>query len=174
MEREEALELARSRLIVALDVGSAAEAHELVDRLAPAVSFFKVGLELFTAAGPPVVEALVAAGHRCFLDLKLLDIPATVARATAAAARLGAELLTVHADPAAVAAAAHGRPGGRPRILVVGLLTSAGAADAAARVAAAARIAAEAGADGVVAAARPEEIDAVRRASPALTVVCPG
>ena len=83
--------------IVALDVASEREAQVLVDRLGPAVTRYKVGLELFTAAGPAAVERLAGAGKRVFLDLKLHDIPNTVGRAARAAQALGAELLTVHA-----------------------------------------------------------------------------
>ena len=65
---------ARDRLIVALDVPSAAEAEALVDRMGDQVRFVKVGLELYTVAGPDIVRTLVARGKRVFLDLKFLDI----------------------------------------------------------------------------------------------------
>ncbi len=84
-------------LIVALDVADAAQALDLAARLAPAVGAVKVGLELFTAAGPDMVRRLRAAGIAVFLDLKLHDIPHTVARAVEAAVRLDVQLLTVHA-----------------------------------------------------------------------------
>ena len=89
--------LASERGILALDVSSVGEAAALVRRMGPAVGRYKVGLELFTVAGPPSVERLRAAGKRVFLDLKLHDIPNTVARAARAAGKLGADLLTVHA-----------------------------------------------------------------------------
>ncbi len=84
--------------IVALDVATAGEALALVERLGPACRFYKVGLELFAAAGPAVVEALRARDRDVFLDLKLHDIPNTVAGAARSAARLGVRLLTVHAS----------------------------------------------------------------------------
>ena len=78
---------ARKRLIVALDVPSAKAAEDLANRLEGVCQWFKVGMELFTAAGPPVVERLVARGHSVFLDLKFHDIPNTVAGAVRSAAR---------------------------------------------------------------------------------------
>src|SRR5271157_5775291 len=77
---------ARKRLIVALDVSSTEAAEDLVRRLEGACQWFKVGLELFAAAGPAVVEALAAHGHSVFLDLKFHDIPNTVAGAVGSAA----------------------------------------------------------------------------------------
>ncbi len=174
MTRDEAVDVARDRLIFALDVGSAAEAREYVARLAPEVSFFKVGLELFTAAGPSMVEWLVGEGHRVFLDLKLLDIATTVGRAVAAAGRLGAEVTTVHAEPAVLEAAVRGKVGGRPLVFAVSLLTSEACVNAADRVAKVAGMAAGCGIDGLIVAGLPEEIAAVRAVSPALAVICPG
>jgi len=92
------VEEARKRLIVALDVPDAAAAADLVNRLERTCCWFKVGLELFTAAGPAVVEPLVARGHSVFLDLKFCDIPNTVAGAVRSAAGLGVRMLTVHAS----------------------------------------------------------------------------
>ncbi|HEY0370168.1 MAG TPA: orotidine-5'-phosphate decarboxylase [Chthoniobacterales bacterium] len=86
----------RDRLIIALDVASADEALRVVRELAREVSFFKIGLQLFTAAGPDVVRAVVATGAKVFLDLKLHDIPNTVAKAVAAASQLRVAMLTVH------------------------------------------------------------------------------
>ena len=86
-----------NRLIVALDVPDTAGAQALAARVGPAAAWVKVGLELFIAEGPAVVAAARAAGHRVMLDLKLHDIPETVGRAMGQAARLGAELVTVHA-----------------------------------------------------------------------------
>jgi orotidine-5'-phosphate decarboxylase len=83
--------------IVALDVASADEALVLVRRLGDSCRFYKVGSELFTAAGPAIVQALHDEGADVFLDLKLHDIPNTVAGAVRSAARLGVRLLTVHA-----------------------------------------------------------------------------
>jgi orotidine-5'-phosphate decarboxylase len=84
-------------VIVALDYPDVDSAWGLVDRL-PRDTWYKVGLELFTRAGPPVVERLVGEGRNVFLDLKLHDIPNTVAGAVRSASRLGARLLTVHAS----------------------------------------------------------------------------
>ena len=78
---------ARDRLILALDVPSAEEADRLMSRVEGSVRFVKVGLELYTAAGPDVVRRAVARGKRVFLDLKFLDIEETVRRATAQVAR---------------------------------------------------------------------------------------
>jgi orotidine-5'-phosphate decarboxylase len=89
--------IARARGIVALDRPSWDEAAALVDSLGDAVRFYKVGLELFTSCGPAAVSSLRERGQEVFLDLKLHDIPNTVAGAARAAARLGASLLTVHA-----------------------------------------------------------------------------
>jgi len=90
-------ELARQRLIVALDVPDAASASVLVERLDDTCTWFKVGLELFVAAGPAVLEPLLRRGYQVFLDLKLHDIPNTVAGAVRSAAALGARMLTIHA-----------------------------------------------------------------------------
>jgi len=174
MTHDDAMEVARARLIFALDVGSATEARELVARLTPELSFFKVGLELFTAAGPAMVEWLADQGHRVFLDLKLLDIATTVRRAVAAAGRLGAEVITVHAEPAVLEAAVGGKVGGRPLVFAVSLLTSEACVNAADRVAKATRMAEGCGIDGLIAAGLPEEIGAVHAVNPALAVICPG
>lgn len=84
--------------IVALDVATAELALDLVERLGDRCSFYKVGSELFTAAGPAIIRELRLRGMRVFLDLKLHDIPNTVARAVAVAARHGASIVTVHAS----------------------------------------------------------------------------
>jgi orotidine-5'-phosphate decarboxylase len=83
--------------IVALDVPTAGDALRLVRALGDACGFYKIGSELFTAEGPPVVHAVRDAGHDVFLDLKFHDIPQTVRSAARQAARLGVRLLTVHA-----------------------------------------------------------------------------
>jgi orotidine-5'-phosphate decarboxylase len=85
------------RLIVALDVEREADARAVVDELAGLVTTFKVGLQLFSSAGPWFVRELSAAGHRIFLDLKFHDIPNTVAKAGVEAARLGVWMFNVHA-----------------------------------------------------------------------------
>ena len=87
---------AADKIIVALDVPTAEEALALVNKLRNQVSRFKVGLQLYTAAGPDVVRAIVATGAKVFLDLKLHDIPNTVAGAVKSAMSLGVEMLTIH------------------------------------------------------------------------------
>src|SRR3989475_12107831 len=99
----------RERLILALDVPSADEAKRLLDRVRDAVACVKIGLELFTAAGPDIVRWGLAQRKRVFLDLKLLDIGETVKRATAAAADLGVTFLSGHAPGQTVRAAVEGR-----------------------------------------------------------------
>ena len=88
----------RSRLIVALDVPDRAAAIKAVERLAGHVGFFKVGLEIFTAEGPRLVQEIRDRGENVFLDLKLHDIPNTVAGAVRSACKLGVQMLTVHAS----------------------------------------------------------------------------
>src|SRR6267378_7302325 len=115
----------KDRLIVALDVPNARAAQEMVARIGEAAVFYKVGLQLFTAEGPSIVRELIASGRRVFLDLKLHDIPNTVAHAVKSATALGAHMLTVHAGGgfdmlrAAVEAADH-----RLKLLAVTVLTS--------------------------------------------------
>ena len=119
---------AANRLIVALDVPEAAAAENLVNRLERNCHWFKVGMELFTAAGPAAIEPLVARGHSVFLDLKFCDIPNTVAGAVRSAAGLGVRLLTVHAagGPAMLEAARNEleKLSDPPRLLAVTVLTS--------------------------------------------------
>jgi orotidine-5'-phosphate decarboxylase len=123
-----------TEIAIAYDVGSLEEAIALDARLGPGPELAKVGLELFTAAGPEAVRALTRRGRRVFLDLKLHDIPNTVRGAAAAAARLSAELLTVHAMGggemlrAAVEGAAEG--GGGTGVIAVTVLTSIDASNA--------------------------------------------
>lgn len=173
-----------NRLIVALDVPDTAGARALAARVGPAAAWVKVGLELFIAAGPDVVAAMRAAGHRVMLDLKLHDIPETVGRAMTQAARLGAELVTVHAGGgrAMLAAAVAATAGTPARVLAVTVLTSMGDGDlddigaigpAAALVERRARLAAAAGCHGVVASA--QEARAIRAAAPpGFLIVTPG
>jgi orotidine-5'-phosphate decarboxylase len=119
---------ARKRLIVALDVSSTKAAEDMVRQLEGACQWFKVGLELFSAAGPAVVEVLAARGHSVFLDLKFHDIPNTVAGAVRSAAGLGVRMMTVHAagGPAMLAAARAALDGvaDPPQLLAVTVLTS--------------------------------------------------
>ena len=114
-----------NRVIVPLDVESSDEALTWVDRLGDQGEFYKVGLELYTRAGPEVVRELIDRGKRVFLDLKLHDIPNTVAGAVRAASDLGVDLLTVHASggPTMLKAAVRARSGGL-RLLAVTVLTS--------------------------------------------------
>ena len=126
------LEEARKRLIVALDLPDVASAIALVNRLEGNCHWFKVGLELFVAAGPAVLEPLVKRGHSIFLDLKLHDIPNTVSGAVRSAAALGVRMITVHAAGGpAMLTAAHAALEGiadPPELLAVTVLTSMDAA----------------------------------------------
>jgi orotidine-5'-phosphate decarboxylase len=88
----------RERLIVALDVSTAAAAHKIVAAIGDSASLYKVGMQLYTAEGPQLVRDLVASGRKVFLDLKFHDIPNTVASAVREAAQLGVSMLTVHAS----------------------------------------------------------------------------
>jgi len=155
--------VARDRLILAMDVPSGDEAERLMARVGEAVRFVKIGLELYTAAGPAIVEHALAQGKRVFLDLKFLDIEETVRRATARVAAMGVDFLTVHANrkvlKAAVEARGARREGGL-KLLAVTVLTNFDANDlrdmgiqwsVADLVAARARLAYDAGCDGVVA-----------------------
>src|ERR1700760_2952475 len=111
------------KLIVALDFPDAAQALALIDRLEGRCRWFKVGLELYLSAGSSMVETLKRRGFSVFLDLKLHDIPNTVAGAVRSVAGLGADLLTVHASggPAMLAAAAEAAATSQtaPRLLAV-------------------------------------------------------
>lgn len=86
----------RDRLIVALDFPAKSKALALVSALSGAATIYKIGLQLYTAEGPEIVRAVAATGAKIFLDLKLHDIPSTVAKAVAAAGELGAQMLTLH------------------------------------------------------------------------------
>lgn len=124
-----AIDLARDRLIVAVDVASREQAKDLRDRLGDEVLWYKLGLELFTAEGPAVVDDFKRAGKRVFLDLKLHDIPNQVAGAVRSACRLGADMLTIHASggPAMLRSAVEARDDIAPdglKLLGVTVLTS--------------------------------------------------
>jgi len=178
---------ARDRLILALDVASAEEAVHLLDRIGEAISFVKIGLELYTVAGPEMIKHARLRKKRIFLDLKFLDIEETVKRATARAAAMGIDFVTVHANRKALNAALEGRgavpsDGSGLKLLAVTVLTNFDAADlrdmgiqwsVADLVAARAKLAAEVGFDGVVASG--EEPSVIRqRVSQDLLIVTPG
>ena len=84
------------KIIVALDVATKEKALALVEQLQPEISFFKIGLQLYTAEGPEIVRAVLATGAKVWLDLKLYDIPNTVARAVESANIVGVQMLTIH------------------------------------------------------------------------------
>ncbi len=119
------------RIIVALDFSSAEQALILVDKLDPMLCRVKVGKELFTAAGPQLVEKLMEKGFEVFLDLKFHDIPSTVANACKAAASLGVWMTNVHAlgGIKMLAAARNALPSGTTKLIAVTLLTSMGPDD---------------------------------------------
>ncbi len=87
---------AADKIIVALDVATKEKALEVVDQLHDQISFFKIGLQLYTAEGPEIVRAVLSTGARVWLDIKLYDIPNTVARAVESANNLGVHMLTIH------------------------------------------------------------------------------
>ena len=126
------MENPRDRLILALDVSSIAAAEAMVVRLGDTVTFYKIGYQLAFAGGLPFAEALVRAGKRVFLDLKLHDIGNIVAKGVESIARLGATFLTVHAYPQTMHAAVDARADSNLRILAVTVLTSYDDADLAA------------------------------------------
>lgn len=172
----------KNPLIIALDVATPEEAEHLVSRLGDAVSFYKVGMELYAAAGMEFVKALLGAGKQVFLDLKFYDIGETVKRATAQVAATGVTFLTVHGSAAVMRAAVEGRGEQPLRLLAVTVLTSFDEADLADLgypcavrdlVALRVRKAREAGIDGVVASAM--EAPLVRAiGGPDLLIVTPG
>ena len=182
---------AKDRILVALDVATAAEAREIVAELSGKVGGFKIGLQLFSSAGPDIVREFTASGLRIFLDLKFHDIPNTVAMAGVEAARLGVWMFNIHAlggremmrqTVASVRASCEREEFGRPLIIGVTVLTSADAEamsevgierDLETEVIELARLAAECGLDGVV--ASPNEVEAVKKAvAKDFLVVTPG
>ncbi len=172
----------RDRLIVALDTPEVGDAQRLVERIGESAVFYKIGMELAYGGGLPLVSELAAAGKQIFLDLKLHDIPNTVERATAQAAKTGARFLTVHAYPQTMRAAVAGARGSGMQILAVTVLTSYDDADlfeavyrfgVVETVRRRAEQALEFGVDGLVASA--EEAAAVRQTVGAkLALVTPG
>ena len=119
----------QERVIVALDVSDTETARALVKRLGDTIAIYKIGYQLAYSGGLPFARELAVAGRRVVLDLKLHDIPNTVAEGTAAIARLGATFLTVHAYPQTLAAAVEGRSDSKLKILGVSVLTSMNDAD---------------------------------------------
>jgi orotidine-5'-phosphate decarboxylase len=111
-------------IIVALDFEDASQARALIARLGNSVDFYKVGMELYAAAGMPFVQELSQAGKQVFLDLKLYDIPETVKRAVAQVAKTGVRFLTVHGSNAILRAAVEGRGSSSLALLAVTVLTS--------------------------------------------------
>jgi orotidine-5'-phosphate decarboxylase len=192
VSREVTLKTARDKLIVALDVDSADRALDLFEALRDVVGMFKIGSQLFTAAGPDIVREIVARGGHVFLDLKFHDIPNTVASAAIEATRLGVSIFNVHASGGAEmmqraaeavseTAKREGLP--KPKMIAVTLLTSLDDAalkqigisgDARTVVPKLARAAATCGLDGVV--ASPHEIQIIRDAvpNPEFIIVTPG
>ncbi len=177
----------KSELIVALDVPSANQVERVIDQLPDEVRWYKVGLELFTAAGPTVIDLLRGRNKRVFLDLKLHDIPNTVASAVRAAAGHGVDLLTVHAAGGramleAAADAARNTAGTAPRLIAVTTLTSLSQDDLQAigigrqielQAEALGRLALDAGIDGLVCSV--QEVERLRTAfGPDPVLVTPG
>ena len=111
-------------IIIALDLESADEARALVRNIGGACRFYKVGLELYAAAGRSSVEELLGEGNQVFLDLKMYDIGETVKRAVAQVAKLGAQFLTVHSVPQVMRAAMEGASGTQLKLLAVTVPTS--------------------------------------------------
>lgn len=174
------------RIICALDVPTTAEAQALVARVQDAVGFYKIGLQLFAVGGMDLARDLKAQGRKIFLDWKLHDIGATVEKATANLADADCDLLTVHARPQVMAAAARGAAGSKMKVLGVTVLTSLTAEDLSADdhslspadlVERRVRQALEAGIDGVVSspheAARARAL-AVEAGRPDFLIVTPG
>ncbi|MGB7296162.1 MAG: orotidine-5'-phosphate decarboxylase [Candidatus Aminicenantales bacterium] len=187
MENKERL---KDRIIIALDVGTKEEALALAGELKDA-RVFKIGMELFTAEGPALIEAAAAMGKRIFLDLKYHDIPNTVGGAVRSAARHGIHMLTLHAaggkDMMAAAARAAGEESartGKPRSILLGVtvltslkdddLRQIGYAESTAdQVLRLALLAQSAGLDGVV--CSPHEIEVIKKECGAdFLVVTPG
>ena len=181
----------RNPIIAALDVPSVEAALKLAGQIAPAVGAFKIGGELFTAAGPDIVRRIRDTGAAVFLDLKFHDIPNTVARAVTAAVRLDVQMLTVHTSgglemmrAAEVSAQQAAKADGQAALLVLGVtvLTSSNSGtlaetgcepDVIAQVERLARLAVKAGLRGLV--CSPLEIVALRKILPApVQLVTPG
>jgi len=180
-----------NRLIVALDVHSMEDVKTLVEKLGDSVTYYKVGMELFYSVGAPVVSYLKAEGKHVFLDLKLHDIPNTVAGGLCSLMGLGADILNVHAgggytmmkksaEALRAAALEQGRP--CPKLIAITVLTSINEEEWAEmghempvhqQVIRFAKLAQKAGLDGVV--ASPQEAEAIRKAcGEGFLIVTPG
>src|SRR5438067_10794219 len=166
-----AMTKAADKIIVALDVATKEKALELAEQLRGEISFFKIGLQLYTAEGPEIVRVVLATGAKVWLDLKLYDIPNTVARAVESASTLGVQMLTIHLSGGSeMIRAATAARASDMLLLGVTVLTSAteralreiGITDAVEdQVIRLAKLGTEAGIDGVV--ASPREIKPLRR-----------
>lgn len=174
---------AKRRLIVALDVPSVDRARALVEELGDSVGVYKIGLELLFSGGFALAQELAGHGHSVFVDAKLLDIEATVERATAAVARTGATFLTVHAlDRKTLEAAVRGRGDSPLKLLGVTVLTNLSASDLVQQgidhplqevVPHRAKLAKEAGFDGAIASGH--EAASIRKTTgPDFLIVTPG
>lgn len=184
MAEAAAIRSARGRLIVALDLPTVREASEMSAGLGDSVTFYKVGLELVMDGGMTFVKALKERGNNVFLDMKFLDIDTTMEKATANAARSGADFLTVHAvDTKSLSAAARGAAGTQLKVLGVTVLTSLTGDDLAEQgisatpaemVVRRAKLAHAAGCHGVIASG--QEAASVRAAipDPSFAIVTPG
>lgn len=171
-----------NRLIAALDTPTRADADALINKLASVPSWVKIGLELYCSEGPTLVRDYVSRALSVMLDLKLHDIPETVARATARVASLGAGLLTVHASGGRAMLEAAVKNAGDTRVLAVTVLTSLDENDLvdigdigpiADLVKRRAELAVRAGCHGVV--ASPHEVPAIRSVVPReFLIVTPG
>lgn len=181
----------KDKLIVALDVKTPDQALALVNQLRGVAGMFKVGSQLFTAAGPQIVRDIIARDSKVFLDLKFHDIPHQVAGAARATAELGVSLFTIHASGGAemirravdAVAEVGDKTGTRPAVLAISVLTSmdattlaqigvsSGTTESVLRLV---KLAEDAGVDGVV--ASPQEIETIRSAvtNPKFLVVTPG
>jgi orotidine-5'-phosphate decarboxylase len=169
-------------VIIALDCNSAREANALVSALGDSAGFYKVGMELYAAAGMDYVRSLVDRGKRVFLDMKYYDIGETVRRAVAVAAKSGAELLTIHSVGQVMRAAIEGRGDSPMKLLAVSVLTSFDQSDVrelgynmplADLVRERVRLSMETGVDGIV--GSPLEARAIRaQIGPAALLVTPG
>jgi orotidine-5'-phosphate decarboxylase len=162
----------KSKLIVALDVDSYEQATTLIEQLHDTVEVFKVGNQLFTRVGPRIIEFINAQDRKCFLDLKFLDIPNTVAKAVESAGALKVHMLTVHACGGKEMLKAAVGVADRPLLLGVTVLTSV-PGDMRAEVLRLTHLAEQCGLNGVI--ASPREITLLRReVRQGFLVVTPG